>query len=188
MDYYKKQLFLAQVDPQDKIIKKIERWEAHKKSICHRGFTAVLIYKNQIILQHRKHPAFDGFYDLSFSSHPVFVNNKLQSMEEAITNTLKREWNLTRNDLKDDFVYLDKFYYKASDPKSGLVEHEVDYIYVVYINKLPRINTDFAYGYELVSISNFEFSFQDKKILNLNLAPWVDPMIKQLNIKQLKLK
>ncbi len=166
MDYYNKKLFLAEVDSEDRFVKKVERWETHKKGICHRGFTAILIYKNQVILQHRKHPAFDGFYDLSFSSHPVFRGKKLQSMKEAIINTLKREWNLSQNNFKDDFVFLDKFYYKATDPKSGYIEHEVNYIYVVYINKLPKVNPVFAYGYELAPISN------------LNLAPWVNQIIK----------
>ena len=72
-NYYQKQLFILEVDKNDNPIKKIERWQAHKEGVLHRGFTTILKYKNSFILQIRKHPVFDGFFDLSFSSHPVFI-------------------------------------------------------------------------------------------------------------------
>ena len=165
MDYYKKELMLAEVDKSDRLIGPVERWRAHEKGICHRGFTAILTYNHQIILQHRKHPAFDGFYDLTFSSHPIFIAGKLQSMEDAIYNTLKREWNLTKKDLITDLKYLDKFYYKAKDPKSIYIEHEVDYLYLAELNKLPDVNKDFAYDYKLVDFG---------PISNFQMAPWTE--------------
>jgi len=171
MDYYKKQFFLPQVNPEDKFLGQVERWSAHKKGICHRGFTTVLVYQHQVILQHRKHPAFDNSYDLSFSSHPVFINGKLQSMEESIIKTLKREWNLTKKDLKTDLKYLGKFYYKAKDPKSIYIEHEVDYLYLVELKKLPLVNKNFAYDFKLMEVTkilNTKYS-----ILNTNFCPWV---------------
>ncbi len=164
MDYYKKQLNLARISQSDKLIGTVERWRAHEKGILHRGFTAILIYDHQVLLQHRKHPAFDGLYDLTFSSHPIYINGKLQLIEEAIYSTLEREWNLTKKDLKTNLKYLDKFYYKAKDPKSIYTEHEVDYLYLAELNKLPNINKDFAYGFNLVEIN---------KILDTKFCPWV---------------
>lgn len=172
MDYYKKQLYLAQVNQQDKLIGPIERWQAHEQGICHRGFTVILIYKNQVILQHRHHPAFDGLYDLSFSSHPIYLeDDRLQDNLSAIYASLGREWHIEKKDLIGSLKYLDKFYYKAQDPKSKYIEHEVDYLYLAEINKLPAVNKDFAYGFNLVEIN---------KILNTKswrldtpLCPWV---------------
>src|SRR3989338_3874832 len=125
MHYYKQKQFLAQVDKNDKILGKIEKWECHKKAILHRGYTCILTYEDNYVLQHRKHPVFDGVFDLSFSSHPIchpeFISGSdskkqmlkraivlsdneriqhdkigLQTMEEAIYEGLKREWNLKK--------------------------------------------------------------------------------------------
>ena len=100
MDYYQQKQFLAQVDKNDKILGKIEKWECHKGAILHRGYTCILTYKDNYILQHRKHPVFDGVFDLSFSSHQIYVNDILQDDLAAIYDGLKREWNLEKNDLK----------------------------------------------------------------------------------------
>jgi len=173
IDYYKKKLFLVKIDKNDKFVDQVERWQAHKQGILHRGFTTILTYKRQVLLQQRKHPSFDGLYDLTFSSHPVFIDGVLQSMEEAIYNTLEREWKLIKKDLNTDLRYLDKFYYQARDPKSIYTEHEVDYLYIAELNRLPEVNQDFAYGYELV---NLEFS------PDFQLAPWAETVKKLLNV------
>lgn len=172
MNYYQQKLFLAKVNNNDNIIEKIERWQTHKKGVLHRGFTVVLIYQNNVILQHRKHLAFDSYFDLTFSSHQVYKNSYLQTDLEAIYEALKREWYINANDLIEKPKFLGKFYYKAKDPHSIFTEHEIDYIYKAELKKLPTSNFDFAYGYSLINksqISNF----------NPPVAPWVGKMIKE---------
>lgn len=171
MDYYKKKLYLAKVDKEDNIIGKIERWKTHKEAILHRGFTTILTYKNNVVLQHRKHLAFDGYFDLTFSSHQIYVNEKLQTNLEAINETLKREWNIDQTGLTDELKYLGKFYYKAKDLNSIFTEHEIDYIYKAELKNLPNPNPDFAYGFELIDKQNIE---------NFKTAPWVEEIIKML--------
>ncbi|MEK9169689.1 MAG: hypothetical protein AAB788_03010, partial [Patescibacteria group bacterium] len=151
MDYYQKKLFVAEVDKDDNIVGKIERWQAHKEGILHRGFTMILMYQNKIVLQHRKHPAFDGYSDLTFSSHQIYADNELQTDLEAIYATLKREWNVVESGIVNEPKYLDKFYYKAKDPNSVFTEHEIDYIYLAELKNLPTPNPDFAYGFELTN-------------------------------------
>ena len=215
MDYYKQKQFLAQVDKNDRILGKIEKWEAHKKGVLHRGYTCILIYKGSYIFQHRKHPVFDGVFDLSFSSHPlchpelarpsksegrsgisgsdskkqmlkraIVLSDReriqhdkigLQSMEEAIYEGLKREWNLKKGDLNQEPKFLKKIYYKAKEPNSDCAEHEIDYIYKVELKNLPSPNFDFAYGFSLV---------EKNKLLTINyqlltpiLAPWAKVII-----------
>src|SRR3990167_7810389 len=156
MDYYKEKQFIAQVDENDKILGKIEKWEVHKKGILHRGFTAILVYENQYLIQHRKHPVFDGVFDLSFSSHQIYLgNDRLQDNNQAIWEGLKREWNLEKKDLLFEPKLLKKIYYKAKDPNSDFTEHEIDYIYEVEIKKLPSPNYSFCYGFSLVPKKNF---------------------------------
>lgn len=169
MDYYKKELFLAEVDKDDNVLGKIERWKAHKEAILHRGFTTILTYQNKIVLQHRKHLAFDGYFDLTFSSHQIYVHDKLQTDFEAINETLKREWNIDKSGLTGELKYLGKFYYKAKDPNSIFTEHEIDYIFMAELKNLPNPNPDFAYGFELIDKQNIE---------NFKTAPWVDEIVK----------
>jgi len=172
MDYYEKKLYLARVDKDDNIIGKIERWKTHEKGILHRGFTIILYYQNQIVLQHRKHPAFDGFWDLTFSSHQIYKNEKLQTDLEAIYESLKREWNINKNDLIKKPKFLGKIYYQAKDPKSKYIEHEIDYIFSAELKNKPNPNPEFAYGYKTIDkfqISNFKFQ--------IKFAPWVKKII-----------
>ena len=173
MEYYQQKLFLAEVDKNDNVIGKIERWQAHKKRVLHRGFTTILTYRDNIVLQHRKHLAFDGYFDLTFSSHQIYKNEKLQNDLEAIYETLKREWNIDKTGLVNEPKFLDKFYYKAKDPQSIFTEHEIDYIYKSELKDLPTPNFDFAYGYSLVDknkIISSKFLF----------VPWVRKIIKMI--------
>src|SRR5260221_6102355 len=149
-DYYNKKIYLANVDERDTVIGEVERWEAHEKGILHRGFTAILSYQGQFLLQHRMHPAFDGTWDFTFSSHQVYISGQLQSDIEAIHTALTREWNMHKEDIEGTPVFLGKVLYKAKDPKSIYTEHEWDYIYLARIKKLPDPPKDFMYSYEII--------------------------------------
>src|SRR3989338_11206359 len=127
MDYYKAIQYLAVVDREDNIIGKMEKWEAHKKGVLHRAYTAILQYQDNIILQQRKHPVFDDVYDLSFSSHQIYNKDLLQTNEEALFEGLLREWNFNKKNIIDT-KFLGKIYYKSKDEKSEFFDHEIDYI------------------------------------------------------------
>ena len=165
---------IARVDKKGKIIGEIEKWEAHKKGILHRGFTVAVFFKDYLILQHRKHPAFDATFDVTISSHQLFINNKLQDTIDATYDALKRELNLTEDDLISKPEKIGFVYYKAKDPNSEFIEHEIDDIVVVKIKKMPIPNYDFAYGLSLVKRD--ELSNKKSRIYN-NLAPWVKVML-----------
>lgn len=178
MNYYSKRLFLAKVDKNDKILGKIERWEGHKKGILHRGFTVILFYDGKIVLQHRKHPAFDKFYDLTFSSHQIYLHHdRLQDSLDAVYEALKREWQVEKEGLKNEPKFLGKIYYKARDTKSIYTEHEIDYIYCAKLKKLPNPNPDFAYGFKLIK----KFKIKNLKF-KINFAPWVEKIIEEVSI------
>jgi isopentenyl-diphosphate delta-isomerase len=181
MNYYQQKQFIARIDKDDKVLGKIEKWEAHKKGIPHRGFTAILEYKNDLVIQHRKHPAFDGVFDLSFSFHQIYINNVLQTDYEAIYSSLAREWNLTKKDLATDLKFLGKIYYKAKDQSSIYTEHEIDYIYIVETKVLPVPNFDFAYGFSLVKKSDLKSKISG--LWSPMIAPWVKKIIEAKFIK-----
>jgi len=178
--YYQKQLFLAQVDKNDQIIGPVERWLAHKEGILHRGFTAILTFGDSVLLQHRKHIAFDDMWDLTFSSHQLFQDGQLEPDINAISNALEREWNVGKEDLNGEPVFQGKVYYQAKDPKSIFTEHEIDYVYSANLTKLPKPNLDFAYGFDLIKVNNGEII---SELTKYALAPWVEEIVKNIDLK-----
>ncbi len=174
MDYYKQKLYIPQVDKDDTIIGKIERWEAHKKGILHRAFDIAIYYKGTIILQHRKHPVYNGVFTLTATSHQYFVGAYFQDIQDGIYTTLKREWNIEKNDLLYTPKYVGKIYYKSTD--GTYFEHEICHYYVSEVEELPEVNFDYAYGYSLVSRDElYSPTFPLSKIL----APWVEEALNQ---------
>lgn len=173
--YYKKPQIIARVDRDGNVIGKIDKWEAHEKGILHKALTISLIYKNQFVVQHRRHPAFDGILDITSSSHQLFIDNKLQPTIETAYDCLKREWNLDRDDL-GEIKNLGFIYYKAKDPKSIYTEHEVCEILVAEVNIEPKPNLDFAYGFSLMNKQELQ---NKKSEIYKKLAPWVKVIIEE---------
>ncbi|MBI4097577.1 MAG: hypothetical protein HY426_00895 [Candidatus Levybacteria bacterium] len=175
LDYYQQKQIIARVDKNGKILGRIEKWEAHKKGILHKALTVALIYKGQFVIQHRKHPAFDGVFDITSSSHQLFVDGQLQTSKAATFECLKREWNLNENDL-NHFKSLGSIYYKAKDPNSIYTEHEMCEILLAEVKKLPTPNYDFAYGFSLLTKDELR---NVRSRTYANLAPWAKKMIEE---------
>ena len=167
MNYYKEKQLIAKVDKIGNVLGKIEKWQAHKKGVLHKAFTVIIQYKNLYVLQHRKHPLFDGVLDLSCSSHQIFVKGKLQSTEEAALLALKREWYLQKKDLVGKTVIKKPIYYKAKDNLSKFIEHELCDQVFVKVKDVPTPNFQYAYGISLVSKEDLK----NKRIFT-SLAPW----------------
>ena len=167
---------IAQANKKGEILDGIEKWKAHREGVLHRGFTLILRCKDYYVLQHRKHPAFDGTFDLTFSSHQIYKNGKLQDTEEAIYEALDREWKLDKKDLVSKPKKLGVVYYREKDTKSIYTEHEMDEILTIEIKNLPIPNHEFAYGYSL--IDKKELLNKKGRIYPL-LAPWVKKMIEK---------
>ncbi len=174
MDHYSKTLYIPQVNEKDEVIGKIERWEAHKKGILHRAFDIILYYQGEVILQHRKHPVYDGYFTFTATSHIYWANGKFQEMLEGVYGTLMREWNIKAAELKYEPKYAGKIYYKSKEGE--FTEHEICYYYVSEIKNLPQVNFEYAYGYSLLPVEKIRReSFPPNKIL----APWVVEALKQ---------
>lgn len=178
LDYYKEKQFIARIDENGNILGEIEKWEAHRKGILHKAITVTLIFKGKFIVQHRKHPAFDKVYDVTSSSHQLFINGKLQTTKEATYNCLEREWNLNRKYLSN-LKNLGAIYYKAKDKNSEFTEHELCDVIIVEVASKPEPNLDFSYDALLVSKN--ELTDKNSRIYK-NLAPWVKVMIEENKI------
>ncbi len=174
--YLKLKQMIATCDRKGNITGEIEKWEAHKKGILHRAFTVAIIYKGNLLVQHRKHVAFDGVLDVTISSHQLMVNGKLEDTIQSTLNTLKREWNISKNDLVKPLKNEGFVYYKAKDKFSEFTEHEVCDLLVAEIKTLKEPNFEFAYGYSLVIKEEL---MRRNSRLYKNLAPWVKVMLKK---------
>ena len=168
--YYKKKQIIAACNRDGEIVGPIEKWEAHKKGILHRAFTVAFKYNGKLVVQHRKHIAFDGVFDITSSSHQLFENGVLQDTVEAIYSTLEREWELSKKDIMRKPKNNGHVYYRAKDSKSKFIEHEVCDMYTVEISKFPKPRLDFAYGVSFVDLSELK---NKSSRLYANLAPWV---------------
>ena len=175
MARYQKQI-IGRTDRKGDVIGEVERWEAHKKGILHRAFSAALIYRGKYILQHRKHAAFDGVFDITSSSHQLYSNGKLQDTIQAAKNCLFREWKINESDILGEFKHKGAIYYKAHDPKSVYTEHEICDIVEVNVKKIPEPNYEFAYGSSLASKEELA---NKKSRIYASLAPWTKVAIKQ---------
>lgn len=177
MDYYKKKQLLAQVDKNDVAIDYIDKWEAHEKGILHRAFTIALYYQDQLIFQHRKHPVFDGVFDLGCSSHPYLIGDKMQVTMDGVYEALEREWGLVKKNLKNIPTHKGSVYYKATDKYSVYKEHEVCHLYVVHTKTPPLLNKYFAYGFTSMKTNEI---IGKKTPITTAFAPWVPPLLELL--------
>lgn len=172
-NHYTKTLYIPRVNEADEITGKVERWEAHEKGILHRGFTVGLLYGDAMICQHRKHPVFDGFIDLTASSHQFYEGDVLQDPIVAVTNCLEREWDIRESELEGDIRLAGKVIYDSKHGK--YIEHEVCHLYTARTNKLPAINPEYCYGYSVIPLS--QLNEPDINPGLRGLAPWVSEMI-----------
>ena len=175
MDYYSQEFFIPQVNEQDEIIGKVERWKAHKEGILHRGYTIGLLYNDQMICQHRKHPVFDGFLDLTASSHQIYDGEELMDITKSLLWCLEREWNLKKEDLTKDFSLAGKVVYESKHEE--YIEHEVCHLYLSETKTLPVFSPEYAYGVSLIPLE--QLNNPSKNAVLAGLAPWVTPMIEQ---------
>jgi len=146
----------------------IERWEAHRNGILHKAFSVVLLFRNQFILQIRKHRVFDCVIDVTASSHPEIAQGGVEHEEKAILRCLKREWHINSEEIHT-LKSVGSIYYKSPDSRSEFIEHEYCTFYTAHVDKMIFPNYEFAYGYVLINKDYFKKNSQ-----SLRFAPWVE--------------
>lgn len=175
-DYYKKTIHIPHVDRSDNILGKIERWEAHEKGILHRAITVGVTLDDRFLLQHRKHPVFDKWFDLTASSHPQYYDDgTIQTNEDAVYKTLEREWSIKPQHVKG-LHSPGHVVYKSKDPNSKYIEHEVCHLFIAQIDEVPEWDDELAYGFSLQTADQLK---DPKNPLTPSLAAWVKEFIKK---------
>lgn len=141
------------VDKQDTPIGAMEKLLAHEKGELHRALSVIIVNSNnEILLQRRALGKYHspGLWTNTCCSHPHPGEDAL----EAAKRRLKEEMGMTAN---LEFVF--KFLYKC-DFDNGLIEHELDHVFVGKTDDTPHINTDEAMAFSWISIQDLETSME----------------------------
>jgi isopentenyl-diphosphate delta-isomerase len=142
------------VDSSDQPTGAMEKLEAHKKGLLHRAIS-VLIFnsKGEMLLQrralHKYHSP--GLWTNTCCSHP-YPN---EDSKEAAERRLKEEMNI---ETSLNFVF--KFTYNASF-SNGLIENELDHVFIGYSDETPHLNTDEAVAFKWIDLIALRESIQN---------------------------
>ena len=132
------------VNEKDEPIKEADKMEAHLHGILHRAFSVFIFNSKQQMLIHKRaankyHGA--GLWTNACCSHPQWgediAKSALQRLEYEMGINCKIE-------------KLFSFVYKA-EVENGLVEHELDHVFMGFIDDEPTINTEEVEEYKWIS-------------------------------------
>lgn len=125
--------FVILVNEDDQEIGLMEKMEAHQKAALHRAFSVFLFNsRGEMLLQQRAFSKYHtpGLWSNACCSHP----RKSESTLDAAIRRLDEEMGL-----KCEINEIFSFIYKA-DVSQGLIEHEVDHVFVGITDLVPVIN------------------------------------------------
>ncbi len=132
----------------------------------HIGITIVLFNeKGQMLLQRRKHLVFDDIWCFTADTHPLHLENKDETIDEASSRCLDREYNITEKvQLKDfgTFNYFGKY--------KEYCENEYCHLIVGEYNGQFELNPEAGYEYKWLSKADFLKDFAENP---QQYAPWV---------------
>jgi len=161
------------VDAEDNPNGSMEKLEAHEKGALHRALSVLIINsKKEILLQRRALGKYHspGLWTNTCCSHPY----PGEDPNEAAKRRLQEEMGMS-----SELTFLFKFQYKC-DFENGLIEHELDHVFVGQTDDTPHLNTDEAMAFKWMSIENLE---QDMLSYPKNYTFWFKLIIEQYRNK-----
>ena len=141
------------VDDQDNPIGVMEKILAHQKGELHRALSVLILNSNnELLLQRRSLGKYHspGLWTNTCCSHPYPGEDSF----EAAKRRLQEEMGMSA-----DLNFVFKFQYKC-DFDNGLIEHELDHVFIGVTDDTPHINTDEAMAFSWVSIEDLEESMK----------------------------
>lgn len=137
------------VNEQDEVQGFLEKMYAHEKGVLHRAISVFVINsKGEWLLQQRARDKYHSALQWSNAccTHP----GKGESTIEAAYRRLKEEMGFTTS-----LTHLLTFQYRA-ELDNGLIEHELDHVFIGESNVSPIINESEVAAYRYVSKSDIE--------------------------------
>lgn len=124
------------VDEQGKELGLMGKTEAHQKGVLHEAISVIIFNKEgKMLIQQRAFTKYHwaGIWSNTCCSHP----RSGESFEDAAKRRLKEELGIV-TPLKKEFSFI----YKAKDEKSGLTEHEFDWVFTGTYDGAFEFNPD----------------------------------------------
>jgi len=137
------------VDIDDMPIAEMDKLEAHQQGKLHRAFSVFIFNdRGELLIQQRASHKYHGanLWSNTCCSHPQWGEDVTDSAQERLNYEMGIVCSLTG---LYKFIYNEKV-------ENGLIEHELDYIFVGYSNQEPHINTNEVKDYKWISIENIQ--------------------------------
>ncbi|WP_420581412.1 isopentenyl-diphosphate Delta-isomerase [Reichenbachiella sp.] len=132
------------VDELDNEIGTSEKLAAHKNGQLHRAFSIFIFNtKGEMLLQRRTLDKYHsgGLWTNACCSHPRPKEKSLDAANRRLAEELG---------MKTELSFLFSFLYKA-DFENGLIEHELDHVFIGTSDLLPQLNLSEAMDYKYIS-------------------------------------
>ncbi|MGB1206100.1 MAG: isopentenyl-diphosphate Delta-isomerase [Chitinophagales bacterium] len=130
-----KKEYVVLVDRKGKFLGTEEKLAAHQRGLLHTAFSVFIFNsKGQMLLQQRafKKYHFGGLWSNACCSHPRLNETPLEAAHRRLVEELGFD-----TELKSVFSFI----YRADDPVSQLIEHELDTVLVgVYDEPIDNLN------------------------------------------------
>lgn len=145
--------YVILVDPKGKVLGTEEKMAAHQKGLLHRAFSVFLFNaEGKILLQQRADTKyhFGGLWSNTCCSHQRLE----ETSEQAAHRRLHEELGFD-TDLYEAFTFI----YRAEDPKTQLIEHELDTVLIGFYDQvISNVNPNEVKAVRWMSVSEL---FQD---------------------------
>jgi len=137
------------VDKNDNALMTMEKMQAHERGCLHRAFSVFVFNKNgELMLQqralHKYHSA--GLWTNTCCSHP----QPGEILTESAKKRLKEEMGF-ECEVREIFSFL----YRA-EFKDGLIEHELDHVFLGEYDGEPEVNPEEVNAYKWVTINELQ--------------------------------
>lgn len=127
--------FVVLIDNEDNRIGLMEKMQAHLQGVLHRAFSVFVFNdNNEMLLQQRALSKYHspGLWTNTCCSHPRDGESYLAAAQRRMMEEMGLQC-----DMEDKFNFI----YKA-DVGQGLVEHELDHVFIGRTNQIPVINKE----------------------------------------------
>jgi len=142
------------VTPNDEAIGTCEKLKAHKEGLLHRAFSVFIFNKEgKLYLQQRAFHKYHspGLWTNTCCSHP-------QQDEDVKSSAIRRLYEEMGMNV-DELYLIDKFtYYVRFD--NGLIEHELDYVFIGFSDEVPSINKNEVQNWKTTSLEELKKDIQ----------------------------
>lgn len=158
------------VDENDEIVGEMGKLAAHQQGLLHRAFSVIIFNsKKEMLLQQR---AASKYHSPSLWSNACCSHPKPgEKMLDAVNRRLMDEIGM-----QCETQFSHRFHYKIAF-ENGLVEHELDHVYIGTSDAEPILNPDEVQAFKYVSMEELN---ADMQLNPANYTFWFHLIMKEI--------